>query len=76
MIFYENTMEDIANSLNLTKEYFEYVISGLKTVEGRINNENFSLFILPSTVFNPEITYSKYSFVKFKEFAISSIVFS
>ncbi len=34
-------MEDIANSLNLTKEYFEYVISGLKTVEGRINNEKF-----------------------------------
>ncbi|UIB20800.1 putative ASCH-like protein 2 [Cricket iridovirus] len=50
MIFYENTMEDIANSLNLTKEYFEYVISGLKTVEGRINNEKFKKFVIGSYI--------------------------
>lgn len=52
-------MEDlVVNSLNLKKEYFEYVISGLKTVEGRINNEKFKRFVIGSYIkFNCENKY-------------------
>ncbi len=54
-------MEDIANSLNLTKEYFEYVISGLKTVEGRINNENLRKFVIGRYIM-PENKYVIFKF--------------
>ncbi len=55
--------------LQITYLFSHYITSYYKFFK-------FFIVILPSTVFNPEITYSKYSFVKFKEFAISSIVFS
>ncbi len=45
MIFYENTMEDIANSLNLTKDYFEYVYFGIEDSRRlELNNEKFKKF--------------------------------